>query len=330
MVAQSLGIAKTQRWQGGHDSGGTMSAGMQITLMVNRGTPRTVELGPIALVGSGRAADVRVPDPGLAPLHLRLAREGGEVTAIALAAGVVVDGEEVGLDEPRVVTGCTVDVGPLRVIAVPHDVALESAAGRGRSASLARELVRDLMTGEDRAAPRLVVEAGPAAGMRTALAVIDERVVIGRGEHAGWVLLDPDLSRSHAAVVRSADGVRVYDLGSKNGTRVDGAPAPLGPPGVVLDDGALIGLGETQIRFSDPAAAMLADLEGRVAAAGRGEHAATTRTGGDLATRLAVPAVVRTDPPAVARASIPLGAVVAGLVALVAIALLVALFATST
>lgn len=325
-----------------------MSAGLQITLMVNRGTPRTVELGPIALVGSGRAADVRVPDPGLAPLHLRLAREGEEVTAIALAAGVLVDGDELRVDEPRVVTGLTVDVGPLRVVAVPHDVVLESTTGRGRTESLARELVRELVrdegggadasdaaAGADRAAPRLVVEGGPATGASTALVALDERVVIGRGEHAGWILLDPDLSRSHAAVVRAADGVRVYDLGSKNGTRVDGEPVPAGPPGVLLDDGALIGLGDTRIRFLDPAAAMLAELEARLAA-DAGDHAATTRTGPDPATRVARPAAVRAaaaspspSGPPVARPPVPLAALLAGLVALLAVALLIALLATS-
>jgi hypothetical protein len=340
MVAQSLGIAKTQPWQGGHDTEATMSAGLQITLLINRGTPRTVELGPTALVGSGRAADVRVPDPAVASLHLRLLRDGDEVAAIALAPGALLDGVELPLDETRVVTGRTLDLGPLRLVAEPRDVAADATADtRGRTESLAREIVRDLMIAEaggEGVAPELVVETGPASGQRYTLSQLDQRIVIGRGEHATWVLLDPDLSRSHATVVRGPDGARVFDMGSKNGTRVAGKSVPVGPPGVLLEEGAVIGLGDTLVRYTDPASALLDELESRMAAASSGAHAAVTVT---RPGHLRSPWVVAVEPAAPSRPAapppsprtervgrrVPLGAILAALLAVLALALLAAL-----
>jgi pSer/pThr/pTyr-binding forkhead associated (FHA) protein len=74
--------------------------------------------------------------------------------------------------------------------------------------------------------------------------------VIGRGDDAGWVIADGDLSRAHAEIRRTWDGTRARDLGSKNGTRVDGEDAG---DGVELHDGALVELGNVAMRFRDPA-----------------------------------------------------------------------------
>jgi pSer/pThr/pTyr-binding forkhead associated (FHA) protein len=76
-------------------------------------------------------------------------------------------------------------------------------------------------------------------------------LTIGRGDEADWVILDEDLSRVHAAVLRTWDGVTVSDLGSKNGTRVDGALLSSQEPGCALRDGALVELGAIRLRFSD-------------------------------------------------------------------------------
>jgi predicted component of type VI protein secretion system len=75
--------------------------------------------------------------------------------------------------------------------------------------------------------------------------------VIGRGDEASWVILDEDLSRTHAEIRRGWDGVTVVDLGSKNGTRVDGKRVGSDP--AVLRDGAAITLGGLVMRFHDPA-----------------------------------------------------------------------------
>jgi ABC transport system ATP-binding/permease protein len=65
---------------------------------------------------------------------------------------------------------------------------------------------------------RLRVVSGPAAGRTVD---IDEEVVIGR-EDADLDIDDLELSRRHAVVRRYANRLQVEDLGSTNGTFVDG------------------------------------------------------------------------------------------------------------
>jgi ABC transport system ATP-binding/permease protein len=65
---------------------------------------------------------------------------------------------------------------------------------------------------------RLRVVSGPAAGKTVD---IDEEVVIGR-EDADLDIDDDELSRRHAVVRRHANRLQVEDLGSTNGTFVDG------------------------------------------------------------------------------------------------------------
>lgn len=49
------------------------------------------------------------------------------------------------------------------------------------------------------------------------------RVLVGRAPNADLRLDDPLVSRLHARIEMREDGVYVEDLGSRNGTRVDGA-----------------------------------------------------------------------------------------------------------
>jgi pSer/pThr/pTyr-binding forkhead associated (FHA) protein len=47
-------------------------------------------------------------------------------------------------------------------------------------------------------------------------------VVIGRGRSADVVLAEPTISRAHAAIGYDAEGFYIQDLGSTNGTQVNG------------------------------------------------------------------------------------------------------------
>ena len=64
----------------------------------------------------------------------------------------------------------------------------------------------------------LVVTEGPLAGRRIDL---DGELVIGR-EDAGLTIDDEELSRRHAILRTVAEGVEIEDLGSRNGTFVNG------------------------------------------------------------------------------------------------------------
>lgn len=71
------------------------------------------------------------------------------------------------------------------------------------------------------------------------------RMTVGRDPSCDIVLTDATVSREHAALVRRADAWWVLDLGSTNGTRVDGVQAAEQP----LRDGATVAFGEAELTF---------------------------------------------------------------------------------
>ena len=75
---------------------------------------------------------------------------------------------------------------------------------------------------QDSAVPILVVQEGQLAGKRWSLNRTE--FVIGRGEDCDIVLPDRQVSRHHFRVVHDDNGYSVEDLGSKNGTYINGAP----------------------------------------------------------------------------------------------------------
>jgi hypothetical protein len=73
----------------------------------------------------------------------------------------------------------------------------------------------------------------------------DGTVTIGRGPDSGVRLSDASVSRRHAEVRRSGDGWTVVDLGSTNGTRVNGVPVTERR----LQDGDTVTVGDAALRF---------------------------------------------------------------------------------
>lgn len=71
--------------------------------------------------------------------------------------------------------------------------------------------------------------------------------LLGREPTCDIHIDDPSTSRSHARISPSAEGHLIEDLGSKNGTLVNGLPATR----QTLADGDVITLGAVSIRFSD-------------------------------------------------------------------------------
>jgi pSer/pThr/pTyr-binding forkhead associated (FHA) protein len=72
-----------------------------------------------------------------------------------------------------------------------------------------------------------------------------EPITIGRLPESTVVVNDANVSRRHAEIRRSGNEVVVVDLGSTNGTRVNGATVRER----VLSDGDAIVVGTTTMRF---------------------------------------------------------------------------------
>ncbi len=77
------------------------------------------------------------------------------------------------------------------------------------------------------------------------VALEEQAVSIGRLDTCGVVLNDPTVSRTHAEVRRQGDGFEVVDLGSRNGTRVNG----YGITRQRLADGDDLLIGAVPLRF---------------------------------------------------------------------------------
>ncbi|MGN6605678.1 MAG: FHA domain-containing protein [Jatrophihabitans sp.] len=101
----------------------------------------------------------------------------------------------------------------------------------------------------DFAAPQLVRADGPAVSLTR------PRTTIGRDPDCDVVLDDPSVSRRHATVVRGRAGFTVEDLGSLNGTTVDGQRA--GARGIPVRDGAHLTVGDVALRFVQPRTTMV-------------------------------------------------------------------------
>ncbi|MCX4241895.1 FHA domain-containing protein [Paraliomyxa miuraensis] len=96
--------------------------------------------------------------------------------------------------------------------------------------------------------PQLVEVDGPRAGRTHALPYGVH--VVGRGIGRGVRLDHEDVSRRHAKLEVTADGVRVHDLGSKNGVWVGGQR--IGAPVMLVHDDRF-SLGELTLQISHPA-----------------------------------------------------------------------------
>ncbi len=211
----------------------------------DRGSLPAVDLADdVVVIGSAPGARIRLPADVAQPVHLRIEGQGWTLVADAKLGGMA----RTAGDSGSIGRGVVLELGRYRVRIGPSPIGT-TATPVQRTESLARELVRTLL-GEG-AAPSLEIERGPHAGARRALPPPEATVVIGRGDEASWVILDEDLSRGHAEIRRGWDGTTIADLGSKNGTRVDGAKIGAAP--VMLSDGAVVALGHVVLRFHDPA-----------------------------------------------------------------------------
>lgn len=93
--------------------------------------------------------------------------------------------------------------------------------------------------------PSITIRSGLLSGRTFQL---DRAVVIGRGATADVSLDDPGVSRRHARIGRAADGWVLEDLGSANGTTLNGRRVS---GAVTIHDGDIIGIAGVLVFFSE-------------------------------------------------------------------------------
>ncbi len=94
--------------------------------------------------------------------------------------------------------------------------------------------------------PSLVIQK--ADGTRQSFPLEKDRITLGRSRDSDVFLPDQWLSRHHAEIRRAQDSFVLADLGSKNGTLLNGQQVNQGQR---LRDGDVIALGELRLTFTD-------------------------------------------------------------------------------
>jgi pSer/pThr/pTyr-binding forkhead associated (FHA) protein len=79
------------------------------------------------------------------------------------------------------------------------------------------------------------------------LELTTNRAILGRSDEADVKVPVPEVSRSHALLWRAGGSAWIRDLGSANGTLVDGRPVNEG--GVEVDTGSVVQLAGARYRF---------------------------------------------------------------------------------
>ena len=219
---------------------------------------RIVIKGKRLVIGRAPVCDFILGDAATSREHAAIERAGDTVTLVDLGSvnGTFVegvstrvirhelrDGDEIMLGRTRM--RIELPGGPARVVARDRRDAGDSRAATGGA--------RD-QGARDANAPVLTIVAGAGAGRTVTLA--GERLVIGRAPACDLVLDDAKASRRHAAIEPVGDALTLVDLGSANGTFVEGVAMRIGRH--ELRDGDEFVIGSTRLRITLPARAIAA------------------------------------------------------------------------
>jgi pSer/pThr/pTyr-binding forkhead associated (FHA) protein len=207
----------------------------------------------------GRRADLELPlpFPALSAVHARVrrGREGWSVEDLGSRNGTWLDGERLPAGEPRpLVPGSVLRLADVRVRFEGEAAAAGPAEG---TRTIARRLVNDLFSRSAEGAPSLRVVRGADPRLSLSLVEAQRPYTVGRADACDLPLPVEEVSREHAAFVRTPDGVRVRDLGSKNGVLVAGARIQGEQD---LADGAVVEVGPVTLTLDDPIDRYLREL----------------------------------------------------------------------
>ncbi|WP_460834307.1 FHA domain-containing protein [Lysobacter humi (ex Lee et al. 2017)] len=182
--------------------------------------PQVVLQPGVNSVGSAPDANIVLDRPGVQPRHAQLhVTPGGVMLDVPADAAVYVNGAQVnGLIALRDGDRVAFDRFEARLAAM-ENVAAARAGGRGGVAASAND---DMFATTVRPAlPKFMLRAvsGPLFGRSFALPTA---MTVGRAPESSLHLDENGISRNHARLIPTDAGVQVEDLGSTNGTFLNG------------------------------------------------------------------------------------------------------------
>lgn len=197
---------------------------------------RALHEGDSIRIGRSADNDIQLPEAHISRAHAIISCQDGafSIDDVGSANGSFVNGNQIyGKHKLHIGDEVHLFVSALKLLGV--DDAAEDVA----------KLV--LKVASDRASLRIV--RGPQAGQ--VFALLKDEMYVGRSmPNANWeiALQDPTVSRPHAFIVREDERWKLFDLGSINGTAVNGEPI-IGGRAKWLEDGDRIAFGGTLAQF---------------------------------------------------------------------------------
>ena len=167
-------------------------------------------------IGSSENDDIVLTSDGIRP---------GHATIIVDQRGVTLDiseqSGEIKLNQRTVRLKAILRMGDA-ILIDQIQMMLHAAASRMRNPPEATKNMSDEQLSIVKKMPAKVYLRGVAGEHFGELIPLYRRLVIGRGEDCDIILKGNEISREHAAIENSSDGVFLRDLGSINGTFVNG------------------------------------------------------------------------------------------------------------
>ena len=176
-------------------------------------------------VGSAQDNNVVVSKPGIAAHHISLAvAERSIVLSVGDAQARVHVNARPVREKALLRLGDTVSLDTIQLRLMPdRDESIRTKVPAGSKNPPSSASAGDEMNAtRTRLAPPKVVLRGVSGSYFGKIVPVRGRLVIGRGSDCDLVLDEAEMSRRHAVIENSGDGIYLRDLGSANGTFVNG------------------------------------------------------------------------------------------------------------
>ncbi len=212
---------------------------------------------PQGITTLGRAEDngIILDDSCVSRRHAQIKVDGAKVLIEDMNSGNGVYRGDARIEQHELADGDEIVIEPFTLL-------VRMDAEKGRVADSTRPVPSANRPRSERLdpPPRTAREPGGSAAGGPRLEVLrgaggpyllsGDSIVLGRSDEAKITLKDPSSSRKHAMIERSNRGWTVRDLGSANGTYLNGSAIGESP----LANGDVILIGNTELRFIDPEA----------------------------------------------------------------------------
>lgn len=167
---------------------------------------------PGKTIGKGGVNDIVIDEDGVNGFHADLKVDGDTVliSDVNTETGTLVNGQKISEAMP-LAAGDTITIGGVD-LEVGEEDANDTAA---KTLVLSGTALAEIGAG----GWSLIADSGPEKGQRIP---ISDRTEIGRALECDISILEPALSRKHAELEPLDDGLLLRDLGSVNGTFVNG------------------------------------------------------------------------------------------------------------